>query len=156
MNNINPFTVFDKQWALLSAGTKNNSNTMTISWGGLGTIWHKSVAYVFVRDSRYTKEFIDKNETFSVAFLDESYRKALAFCGNKSGRDYNKWKETGLTPIEKYGTVYPKEAKTVIICRKLSATKLTKNSFIDPSIDAENYKDKDYHTMYIGEVLEAF
>lgn len=155
MNNINPFTKFDKQWALVSAGDKTKSNTMTISWGGLGTIWHKSVVYVFVRNSRYTKEFMDKFDNFSVAFFDESFRNSLALCGKVSGRDCNKWKEAGLTPVEINGTVYPKEAKEVLICKKLSAVKLSKDTFTDPSIDTDNYKDKDYHTMYIGEVISV-
>ncbi len=153
MNNINPFTIFDKDWALLSAGDGTKSNTMTISWGGLGTIWNKSVAYVFVRESRYTKQFIDKFDNFSVSFLDESYRDALSICGTVSGKDCDKWKESGLTPVEKCGTVYPKEANRVLICKKLSAVKISKDTFIDPSIDVQNYKDKDYHTMYIGEVI---
>lgn len=154
MNNINPFTVFDKQWALVSAGNKRKSNTMTISWGGLGTLWHKSVAFVFVRDTRYTKKFLDDNENFSVSFLDEQYREALTFCGRKSGRDCDKWKESGLTPEESEGTVYPKEAHTVLICKKIAAVKLSKDTFIDLNIDADNYPDKDYHTMYIGEVIK--
>ena len=154
MNNINPFTVFDKQWALVSAGNKTKSNTMTVSWGALGTLWHKSVAFVFVRDSRYTKEFLDKAENFSVSFLDESYRNSLTFCGRNSGRNCNKWEKANLTPVESKGTVYPKEAHTVLICKKLAAVKLSKDTFIDLKIDPDNYPNKDYHTMYIGEVIE--
>ena len=80
MMEFDPFTKIGKEWALLTAGSKDKANTMTISWGGVGILWGKNVAFVFVRDSRYTKELIDKNEFFSLSFLSEKYRAALNYC----------------------------------------------------------------------------
>ena len=80
MIEFDPFTKIGKEWALLTAGSKDKANTMTISWGGVGVLWGKNVAFVFVRDSRYTKELIDKNEFFSLSFLSEKYRDALNLC----------------------------------------------------------------------------
>ena len=98
MMEFDPFTKIGKEWALLTAGSKEKANTMTISWGGVGVLWGKNVAFVFVRDSRYTKELIDKNEFFSLSFLSEKYRDALNYCGSHSGRDENdKISAAGLT-----------------------------------------------------------
>ena len=68
-------SVFDKKWALLTAGNEDNFNTMTISWGGLGTLWGKSVATVYVRTSRYTHDFMDSNGYFTVSFYPKECRK---------------------------------------------------------------------------------
>ena len=92
-------SVFDKQWALLTAGTEERFNTMTISWGGLGTIWNKPVATVYVRTSRYTHDFMDENEYFTVSFYPEEFRKMLEVLGAKSGRDMDKMHDSGLTPV---------------------------------------------------------
>ena len=62
----NPFKI-NEEPALLTCGEDGNVNTMTISWGGMGVIWNKDVGFVFVRGSRYTKEFLDKYDTFSVS-----------------------------------------------------------------------------------------
>lgn len=83
---VNPFTQIGKDWALITAGTKLKSNPMTISWGGVGVLWGKNVAYIFVRDSRYTKELLDTNEFFSISFLPKDYRAALNYCGSFRAR----------------------------------------------------------------------
>ena len=90
MLEFNPFTKIGKEWALVTTNADTKDNTMTISWGGMGVMWGKNVVYVFIRDTRYTKEFIDKNEFFSISFLDETYRQALNYCGAHSGRDEDK------------------------------------------------------------------
>ena len=97
---FNPFTLIDKEWMLITAGNEQKCNTMTASWGGLGELWKHYVSFIFVRPQRYTLEFIEKEDHYSLCFFDESYRKALSFCGSHSGRDYDKCKETGLTPDE--------------------------------------------------------
>ncbi len=156
--DINPFTKIGKDWALISAGTKNNYNAMTASWGGMGILWGKKVAFLFIRESRYTKELIDQGEMFSVSFLGEDYREALNYCGANSGRDGDKFEAAGLTPAFKLSTPYPDEANFVLICHKLAAVPMTKETFLDGSIDAKFYagEDKDnYHTLYIGEIMES-
>ena len=96
---LNPFERLHKQWALLSAGTPEAFNMMTVSWGALGVIWQKPSCTIYVRESRYTKEFIDRNELFTVSFLKEGSREALNLLGSKSGREINKMTESGLTPV---------------------------------------------------------
>ena len=88
--DINPFTKIGKEWALITAGNKEKYNTMTVSWGGMGILWGKKVAFLFIRDSRYTKEFIDNNDLLSISFLSEQYRDALNYCGTHSGRTENR------------------------------------------------------------------
>ena len=97
MLDMNPFTKIGKEWALLTAGNKQESNTMTISWGGVGVLWGKNVVYVFVRDSRYTKELIDAEDFFSLTFVSDQYRDALNYCGSHSGRNEDKIANAGLT-----------------------------------------------------------
>ena len=119
---MNPFTKIGKEWALVSAGDKLKANTMTVSWGGLGVLWGKNVTFLFIRDSRYTKEFIDNGDFFTVSFLNEEYREALNYCGAKSGRDEeDKFKGAGLTKAFRHGIPYPDEANLVILCKKMAA-----------------------------------
>ena len=83
---MNPFDKIGKQWMLITSGDEDKANTMTASWGGVGVLWGSDVVYIFVRQSRYTKEFIDKTGHFSISFLGEEYRKALQHLGTVSGR----------------------------------------------------------------------
>ena len=152
---INPFTKFSKEWALLSAGTKQHANTMTIGWGGVGVIWGKNVAYLLVRESRYTKELIDAGDFFSVAFLNEEYKDALKYCGSHSGREGDKFAASGLTLATKHSIPYPDEANLVLLCQKMAAVPLTEDTFLMPGIKEKWYKDEDYHTLYIGEIIEV-
>ena len=108
MLDMNPFTKIGKEWALLTAGNKQESNTMTISWGGVGVFWGKNVVYVFVRDSRYTKELIDAGDFFSLTFVSDQYRDALNYCGSHSGRNEDKIANAGLTVDYRHGIPYKK------------------------------------------------
>ncbi len=156
MLNMNPFTKIGKEWALISAGDKNKCNTMTVSWGGVGVLWGKNVVYIFIRDSRYTKEFIDNGEFFSMSFFEEKYRDALSYCGKESGRNVDdKFKSAGLTPAFRHSIPYPDEANLVLLCRKMAAVPITEDTFIDPQIMPKWYSDNDMHVMYVGEIIEA-
>lgn len=156
MLNMNPFTKIGKEWALISAGDKNKCNTMTVSWGGVGVLWGKNVVYIFIRDSRYTKEFIDNGEFFSMSFFDEKYRDALSYCGKESGRNIDdKFKGAGLTPAFRHNIPYPDEANLVLLCRKMAAVPITEDTFVDPQIMPKWYSDNDMHVMYVGEIIEA-
>lgn len=152
---MNPFTKIGKEWALVSAGTKQQYNTMTVSWGGVGVLWGKNVVYIFIRDSRYTKEFLDKGELFSLAFLGEQYREALNYCGKESGRNGDKFAGAGLTAAFRHDIPYPDEANLVLLCRKMAAVPITEDSFTDKGIMPKWYADHDMHTMYVGEIVEA-
>ena len=82
--SFNPFEKINKEWMLIAAGTQSDCNAMTASWGGLGVLWGKNVVTTYIRPQRYTKEFIDTNETFTISFFDEAYRNALTLCGRVS------------------------------------------------------------------------
>jgi flavin reductase (DIM6/NTAB) family NADH-FMN oxidoreductase RutF len=153
--DFNPFTKIGKEWALITAGSKQHANTMTISWGGMGVLWGKNVMFLFVRDSRYTKEFLDSGEFVSVNFLGEQYRDALNYCGTHSGRDVDKFAETGLTVNARHGIPYIDESNLVLLCEVMSATRITEDSFIATEIKDKWYKDGDMHTMYIAEIFES-
>lgn len=150
---LNSFTRIGKDWMLITAGTKEKANTMTASWGGLGIMWGKNVAYIFVRDSRYTKEFIDANDTFSLTFF-EGEREALSHLGTASGRDGDKIAKVGFHVNYSADTPFIDEGNLVFVCKKLSATRLTADQFIDPKLADTFYKDGDMHTMYVGEITQ--
>ena len=153
--NESAFRLIGKEWMLITAGTMDGWNTMTASWGALGELWFKPVVFSFIRPSRYTLEFMEKKPTFTLSFFDEKYRKELSFCGSNSGRDCNKAAATGLTPVATdSGSVAFEEARMVLECRKLYFQDLNPEHFLVPEI-AENYPDKDYHRMFIGEVLSV-
>ena len=86
----NVFSLFDDQWTLITAGTPEHCNTMTASWGGLGVLWHKNVATIYVRPQRYTYEFLETSEFFTLSFFDEAWRQQLSYCGTVSGREADK------------------------------------------------------------------
>lgn len=150
--NENPFKLIGKDWLLITAEKEGKVNTMTASWGGLGVIWGKNVATVYIRNSRYTKGFVDDGDTFSLCVMPESYRKELSYCGKISGRDEDKIAKCGFTVEHADKTPYFKEARLVLKCRKLFAQELKEESFVDKSIVTQFYGDKDWHVMYIAEI----
>lgn len=151
----NPFLQIGKGWFLVTAGTKEKCNGMTVSWGGFGVWWGKNAATVYIRQNRCTKEFIDAGDRFTIAAMPESCRKALGYMGSHSGYDGDKWQSAGLTPMEVEGTAAPEEAEVILICRKLLAAELTEETFLDPAMKARWYSGGDegnFHTMYIAEI----
>lgn len=155
MLEMNPFTKFSKEWGLVTAGTKEKYNTMTVSWGGMGVIWGKNTVTIYVRDSRYTKEFLDGGDFFSLSFLGEEYREALNICGSKSGRDCDKFKTANLTPAFRHGLPYPDEANLVIFCKTMAKYTLSEDGFQDADISKKFYGNHDMHCMYVAEVIEV-
>lgn len=153
---LNPFKRIDKDWCLITAGNEEKFNTMTASWAGLGILWSKKVATCYIRPQRYTKEFVDNNEFFTLTFFPDGYREALTFCGRNSGKNVDKVKETGLTPWFTDNSVSFKEADLVLVCRKLYAQDMKEECFVDKSVSDRNYPEKDWHTLYIGEIVKAY
>jgi Conserved protein/domain typically associated with flavoprotein oxygenases, DIM6/NTAB family len=153
---LDPFTIFDKRWFLLAAGdfAKGDFNAMTVSWGFLGTMWGRPVAQIVVRPQRHTRGFLDKYDSFTLCSFPEEFRPALAMLGAKSGRDGDKIAESGLTPIASAKVAAPifKEADVVFECRKLFRLQMTPESMLSDAA-LKCYPAKDYHIMYIGEVL---
>ena len=151
----NVFSIVGDQWMLITAGTPEHCNTMTASWGGLGVLWNKCVATCYIRPQRYTKEFVDREEYFTLAFFGEEYRKALALCGSKSGREVDKVKECGFTvKAAACGAPYFEEARLVLVCRKRFVQEMDP-ACMAPELREKYYSGKDYHTLYIGELVEA-
>ena len=151
----NPFKLIGDDWMLITAGTLDSWNTMTASWGGMGHLWDKNICICFVRPTRHTYQFMEKNTGFTLSFFDEKYREALTFCGSQSGRNVDKAKKTGLTPVAmESGAVYFEQARLVVECTKLYFQDLDPGHFLDSSIH-DFYASRDYHRMYIGEVVKA-
>ncbi len=152
--SVRPFDIIDKGWMLITAGRREKFNTMTASWGGLGTLWNKPVALVVLRPQRYTKEFMDAGMRFSLSFLPAQFRRAMAYLGKVSGRNENKIEKCGLTPtFDAVGTPYFEESHTVLFCKKLYAQPLGEEFFINASELVKScYPKKDFHTLYVGEI----
>ena len=151
----NVFSLIGKQWMLITAGTAEHCNTMTASWGGLGVLWGAPAATCYIRPQRYTKEFVDREEYFTLSFFGEEWRKALSLCGSKSGREVDKVKECGFTvKTADCGAPYFEEASLVLVCRKRFAQEMDPNLMPD-DVKEKWYPEKDYHTMDIGETVQA-
>jgi flavin reductase (DIM6/NTAB) family NADH-FMN oxidoreductase RutF len=148
----NVFELMDKDWMLITAGTYDNYNCMTASWGGMGILWKKPVAFVFIRPNRYTYEFAENSQRMSLSFFPEKYRDVLNLCGTKSGREIDKMHLEGITPmISGEGTTFFEEARMVIFIKKLYAGFIDKESVLEQDIH-KLYNGNDYHKMYIGEI----
>ena len=151
----NVFSAIGDQWMLITAGTASRCNTMTASWGGLGVIWGAPAATCYIRPQRYTKEFVDREEYFTLTFFGEEYRKALSLCGSRSGRDTNKVKECGFTVrTAECGAPYFEEAELVMLCRKRFSQPMDPDR-IPQELKTKWYPKKDYHILYIGEIIEV-
>ncbi len=148
--------LWEEQWLLLSAGDfcKGSFNTMTVAWGSLGVMWNRPFAQVVVRPTRYTREFMERYDTFTLTAFPEQHRPALSLLGSRSGRDGNKIAASGLTPIASTKVAAPgfAEAELIIECRKIYSQDLDPARFFDPSIET-NYPKKDYHRVYFGEIV---
>ena len=147
------FSQFDKKWALLTAGDKENFNTMTISWGGLGTLWGKPVATTYVRTSRYTHDYMDQNDYFTISFYSEEYKSGLGVLGSKSGRDMDKMHISSLHAKELENSMTFEEAEVTLVCKKLFKQELTVKNMLDEGVK-DFYAEDAVHDMYIGEVVE--
>lgn len=156
--NLAPLYKLDKEWALLTVGDKNKFNTMTISWGGFGTIWNKPVVTVYVRPTRYTYEFMENHDYFTISFYEENYKKDLAILGSKSGRNIDKVVRTTLTPDFLNQSTSFKEATLTIVCKKIYYQDLDINHIDVNSISKDEldrfYQSEPMHRMYIGEVVD--
>ena len=151
----NPFQLIGRDWMLVTAGTIESFNMMTASWGGVGHLWNRDVCWCVVRPHRHTYRFVDGSARFTLSFFDEHHRAALRFCGSHSGREVDKSKATGLTPVATPdGSVYFEQARLVIECRKIYHHDLDPSRFLDPDIHNE-YPDRDYHRLFMGQIVRC-
>ena len=157
---LNPMTLFAKEWMLLTAGNESRGyNTMTVSWGHLGSLWGHGgglpTSVVFVRPQRYTKEFMDREDYYTLTVFPESYKKQLGYLGSHSGRDEDKVAKTGLTPVFDENTTWFEEAKLVLVCRKLYTAPLVEEGFLDKTVLEDAYPQRDLHQVYVGEIVKV-
>ncbi len=153
---INPFKMIGSDWYLITGGNKiTDYNTMTASWGSFGEMWGKHIFTCGIRPNRNTFNYVDNNEYFSLSFFNENYREVLKFCGSHSGRDYDKAKETGITPVMLEGAVTFEEADMVFICRKMYGRNLDEKLFTDDSA-SKYYENDPYHKMFMSEIISVY
>jgi len=154
---LQPHKLFHTQWVLLTAGdyAKDDFNTMTIGWGAIGTMWSHPFAFVAVRHSRYTFEFMEKYDTFTLTAFPEDYHDALNLLGSRSGRDGDKISAAGLTPIPSSMVAAPgfEEAEIIIECQKMYASDLNPAHFLNENI-YRHYPNRDFHRIYYGDILK--
>jgi flavin reductase (DIM6/NTAB) family NADH-FMN oxidoreductase RutF len=154
--NDNVFRLIGDDWMLITAGKPDHFNTMTASWGTAGILWHLPITICFIRPQRYTFEFMEDSEFYTLCFLEDQYRDILQFCGTKSGRDVDKIAETGLVPVSSpNGSIYYEQCKLVLECRKLYADWMKENNFLIEDVAGKNYPKKDFHRFYIGEIISC-
>ncbi len=160
-HEITPFELenvcrlFDKDWTLITVRDGEHTNAMTASWGGVGILWNRPVAFLFVRPQRHTFGLLEKEERFSLCFLPETHRDALRICGSKSGRDTDKLALAGLTEKRENNTPFVGESRLVLFCRKCYAGDLEASGFTDETL-LSNYRAGDFHRMYIAEIESAY
>ncbi len=151
------FNIFDKQWFLLTAGNFSEGcfNTMTVSWGFMGTMWQLPMVMAVVRPQRYTMEFLERCDTFTLSAFAPEYRKALALLGSESGRDGDKIAASGLTPVAAGRVEAPTfaEAELVIECRKQMVGQMRGHDFVNKKLIREFYPERDYHRTVFGSVV---
>lgn len=153
---VRPFELIETEWALLVSGTER-PNPMTVGWGGLGTLWRKPVATIYVRPTRHSFSLLEAHPEFTLNFLPKKHHGALEICGSVSGRDKDKWKETGLHPLASDQVQTPRvaEAHLSLECRVLASEDFDPKRFLDAEIEAL-YPSSDYHRIYFGEVLAVW
>ena len=154
--SINTFSSWDNNWFVLSCGDlkKGQYNAMTVAWGGFGSMWSLPMALVVVRPSRYTFQFLNQFDTFTLCAFPESLKPALNLIGTKSGRDGDKIQESGLTPVAAKIVDAPvyEQAELIVECKKMYWDDFKPEHFLNSDID-KRYPNGDYHRMVIGEIL---
>ena len=150
------FQNLGNEWALVAFGEENHFNAITVSWGSLGFIWKRPIVTVMVRPQRYTWDFSEKYRNFSVSFYRPEYHNALSVMGSLSGRDTDKIAQAGLTPVFVGGVPTFKEAYLTVTARTVYRGQLEESGFRESSFCEEYYPQKDYHTLYHGELLHTY
>jgi flavin reductase (DIM6/NTAB) family NADH-FMN oxidoreductase RutF len=156
--NENIIQLIGKEWMLVAAGSpEKDFNMMTASWGGMGWLWEKPVAFIFVRPQRYTHVFTEREDYFTLTFFNESEKYILEKMGTVSGKNFDKMNYSELTPLTTpNGSIAFAEARIVIECKKLYATEIVEKDFTDPTVVQSKYPQKDFHTMYVGEIVNVW
>ena len=150
------FRVFGTNNALLTAGDRARSNTMTIGWCGLGRMWNEPACTVYVRPERYTYAFMEAQEYFTVSVPALEDHDRIRVFGTRSGRDTDKLAQSGMSvAYTESGVPYIAESQWVLVCRKLYAQDLKPECLTD-DLPLRHYQGENWHRMYIGQVVEAY
>lgn len=149
----NPFQLVGREWMLITGGAPDAFNTMTASWGTFGHLWERDVAICYVRPQRHTYEFMERSRVYTLSFFDETWRKALEYCGTHSGREVDKMAQTGLRPFATPGgAVGFEQARLILECRKVYAGDIAEAGFVDRAVMDGVYPARDFHRFYVGEI----
>lgn len=149
----NVVDLLKNRWALVTAGNKDGFNMMTVSWGAVGELWGQDMATIYIRPQRYTEEFLDKEDYFTLSFYPDNMKKQIhSVCGSKSGRDTDKVSETGLTPVLDDKAPYFAQAELVLVCKKAAKSKFNADEFVDNTIMDKWYPSNDLHYIYYGAI----
>lgn len=153
--NFNPFTKIGEEWMLITSEKEGVVNTMTASWGSLGYLWNENIATIFIRPQRFTKQFIDHNDYFTISFFN-NYKKELGILGTISGKNHNKIEKVGfdVTYLDKQPTF--EQANLVFVCKKIYEDHFKEESFSNKELSDKHYLNKDYHTMYIAKIMNVY
>lgn len=145
------------RWFLLTSGTLDSCNMMTVAWGSLGYMWNKPFAQVVVRPQRFTRGFMDRSDSFTLCAFPKDFRKDLNILGTLSGRDGDKLAKTrlALKPSKRVAAPSYNEADLILECRKIYIQDMDPAGFMEKAID-KNYPAKDYHRIYFGEIVTIF
>ena len=141
--------------ALLLVGNKEKHNNMTIGWATSGILWSKPVVISYVKPTRYTYDFCNEFDTFTICYFDNQ-KNILKECGTKSGRDVNKDDLCNLHIVDLDGEIAYEEASLVITARKIYQDDFKKDNFLDMTIYEKRYMDDLPHRFYVGEVLNVY
>lgn len=153
----NFFKALQKEWMLITSGKSSSFNTMTASWGTIGILWNRPVAICFVRPHRFTFEFIEKSDFYTLSFFDDTHKEILNYCGTHSGRTVDKISKTGLIPVETpSGSIGFEQSRLIIECRKIYSDFIKPDHILIKKIIDQNYPEKDFHKFYIGEITGCF
>lgn len=157
LKQFNPFTCCNDDWFIVSAEKEGQINALTASWGGFGRCWNKNVATLYIRPHRYTREFIDSQDAFTISFLKKGYKEALQFLGTHSGKDMpNKIEKAGLHECF-IGSVHTfREASLVLFCKLLYKQALDPSCMIENQINHDFYPNQDHSLIYLGEILNIY
>lgn len=145
------------EWMLITAGTPEKFNSMTAGWGGTGVMWSKPVAFILVRNTRYTFGFLEREPYFTLTFFDKKYKPQLLMFGTKSGRKVDKLKESGFTPVNTGNAMAYEEARMIIVCKKIYGDKIKEECATPDQAKAWYFNgSKDYHKLYFGEITAVW
>lgn len=144
------------KWMLVTSQKDGKVNTLTASWGALGSLWRKKVAFIFIRPSRYTNDFLEANNRFTLTFFD-GHMEEMGYLGKTSGRDVpDKIEKAGLHSVEIDGEPTFKEGRLVLLCRSIYVDPIERENFLEKDIDDAMNPDGDRSIMYIAEIEKAY